>query len=76
MLKQKNLALLGGSQITRDRHGPMGYRIYKPPGRFAKEVEIKVSLQVYVVDRMDPGKPQFVDLIEYGNGTETLKNVF
>ena len=75
ILKQQNQALLGGSQITRDRHGQMGYRIYKPPGQFAKEVDIKVSLKLYVVDRLDPGKPQFVDLIEYGNGTDTLKNV-
>ena len=75
MLRQKNLTLLGGSQVTMDRHGTMAYRIYKPPGQFAKEVDIKVSLKVYVVDRVDPGKPQFVDLIEYGNGTDTLKNV-
>ena len=75
ILKQKNQYMLGGSQITKDRHGTMGYRIYKPPGQFAKEVDIKVSLKIYVVDKLDPGKPQFVDLIEYGEGTDTLKNV-
>ena len=75
MLKQKNMSLLGENQITRDRNGSMGYRIYKPPGQFAKEVDIKVSLKVYVVDKLNPTHPQFVDLIEYGNGTETLKNV-
>jgi len=75
MQKQKNQTLVGGNQITTDRHGSIGYRIYKPPGQFAKQVDIRVSLKVYVVDKMNIARPQFVDLIEYGNGTDTLKNV-
>jgi hypothetical protein len=73
--KQQKQALLGKSLITRDRHGPIGYRIYEPPKAFAKEVDIRVSLKVYVVDRMDPARPQYVDLIEYGEGTDTKQNV-
>ena len=73
-LKQKNQRLLGGNQITYDRHGPIGYRLYKPPGQFAKQVDIRVSIKVYVVDKSHEAQPPFVNLIEYGTGTDTLKN--
>lgn len=75
MLKQQKRTLLGGSQISMDRNGPIGYRLYIPPGQFAKEVDIKVSLKVYVVARMSTANPQFVDLIEYGSGTDTKEHV-
>ena len=74
-LKLKNQSLLGGSQITKDQHGPIGYRIYKPPGKFAKQVDIRVSLKVYVVDSRSTPKPPYVDLIEYGTSGQTLKHV-
>ena len=75
VLKQHNKTLLGGNQISMNRHGPIGYRIYLPAKQFAKQVDIRVSLKVYVVDKMNTSKPQYVDLVEYGMGTGTLKNV-
>ena len=75
VLKHQNQALVGTNQISKDRHGYIGYRIYKPPGQFAKQVDIRVSLKVYVVDQMNPARPQYVDLVEYGSGTDTIKNV-
>ena len=73
--KLKYQRLLGGNQITYDRHGSIGYRIYKPPGQFAKQVDIRVSLKVYVVDKLHIAQPPFVNLVEYGTGTDTLKNI-
>lgn len=75
LLRQQKQAMLGNTQIAKDRNGSIGYRIYIPPGQFAKEVDIKVSLKVYVISRMSTANPQYVDLIEYGDGTETKQNV-
>jgi hypothetical protein len=73
--KQHNQTLVGNTTISMDRHGQIGYRLYKPAKQFAKQVDIRVSLKVYVVSKLHSTNPQYVDLIEYGTGTDTLKNV-
>jgi len=73
--KRKYQDLSGGNQFTTNRNGSFAYRIYKPPGQFAKQVDIRASLKAYVVDKLNSSKPPYVDLIVYSTGTDTLKRV-
>jgi len=54
---------------SKDRNGPVAYRLFLPPNPFSKLVTLRVSLEAYVVETFHGGQNHpYVDLISYGNG--------
>jgi len=67
-LKQAQQQQTGSRFLIKNAHGTEIYRLYLQPGAFAKEVDFRVSLEIYYISRVHPGSDQKVDLTDIQTG--------